>query len=212
MERIIQSHGEHLKPVLLYRDDIEKIVEAMREVSSDVELSTEEQRFEDLKEWAEMKRDYFTNMQISAKSPFVSLKLEKNQIWLYIGKDTAESRGVFEKVKRILTDHPPPTAKLMNLSTPAVASGICFGAFVSMAAFVDWMGLTVTAILWLGCVWWGRWAFHERFNRYSVIIPRYRIDAPNFWKRNSDKITVAIISTAVGIVLTLLFKRLVEAH
>ena len=51
MERKIRSHGEHLKQVLLYREDIEQIVELLREVSPNVELSTDEHKSSDVKEW-----------------------------------------------------------------------------------------------------------------------------------------------------------------
>jgi hypothetical protein len=208
MERNIQSHGEHLKPVLLYRDDIEQIVERLREVSPNVELSTEEHKFNDLKEWAEQKRDYFTNMQLRTTNPYVSLQLKENEIWLFIVEDTAQSRGAFEKIKRILADHTRPSAKVMNPWMPSLVCNLCSISFFLTLWVKDWTILSVTAILMLGCVCWLWWAFHTRFHKYSIIIPKYRTDAPNFWKRNSDKIAVAIIAAVFGSLLTLLIKSL----
>jgi len=60
----------------------------------------------------------------------------------------------------------------------------------------------------LGCVWWYWLGFQSRFRKYSIIVPKYRIDAPNFWKRNSDKIVLAVICTVFGSLLALLIKSL----
>jgi hypothetical protein len=209
MERIIQSHGEHLKPVLLYRDDIEQIVEVMQELSPNVELSTDHYKFNDLKEWAELKRDYFTNMQVLTRTPFVSLELKESEIWLYIAEDTAQSRGAFEKIKRILADHTRPSVKVMNTWMPPMAGAICLQPITFLTLHRSWASLTIAAIIVLGCAWWFWWAVHTRFHKYSIVIPKYRTDAPSFWKRNSDKIVLGIITAALGSLLTLLIKSLV---
>ncbi len=213
MERIIQSHGEHLKPVLLYRDDIEQIVEVMREVSPDAELSTDQHKFNDIKEWAELKRDYFTNMRLKTTNPYVSLELSERSVWLYIDKDTAQSRGAFEKIKRLLTKLKRPSEKLMNYWMPPIIVNLCI--YFLLAASLSkklslniWTITIVDVILLLAGWWWTRWVFQSRTRKYSIIIPKYRIDAPNFWQRNSDKIVLAIICTVLGSLLTLLIKSL----
>jgi len=211
MERKIQEHSEPLKQVLLYRDDIEQIVELLREVSSDVELSTDEHKFNDVKEWAELKRDYFTNMHLKTRNPYVSLDLSKQSVHLYIAEDTPQSRGAFEKIKRFLMDRKPPGQKLLNLWMPPLVLNLPLYAFLFLPGPLrgrDWTTISVTGILMLGCVWWYWLGFQSRFRKYSIIVPKYRIDAPNFWKRNSDKIVLAVICTVFGSLLTLLIKSL----
>ena len=208
MERKIQAHGEHLKQVLLYRDDIEQIVELLREVSPDVELSTDEHKFSDVKEWADLKRDYFTNMQVATRNPYVSLGLSKSSVFLYIGEDTPQSRGAFEKIKRFLMDRRPPGQRLLNVWMPSLVFNVWLILFYLALWSKNWTLLTVTGIFMLGCVWWWWRAFRAQTRKYSIIVPKYRIDAPNFWKRNADKIVVAIISAVFGGLLTLLIKAL----
>jgi hypothetical protein len=211
MERNIQSHSEQLKPVLLYRDDIEQIVELLREVSPNVELSTDEHKFNDVKEWADLKRDYFTNMLLKTRNPYVYVGLSKNSVHLYIAEDTPQSRGTFEKIKRFLMDRKAPGQKLLNPSMPPLVFNLPLYAFLFLPGPLrdrDWTSISVTGILMLGCVWWWWLAIQSRLRKYSVIVPKYRIDAPNFWKRNSDKIVLVIISALIGSLLTLLIKSL----
>ena len=211
MERKIQSHGEPLKQVLLYRDDIEQVVEILREVSPNVELSTDEHKFNDVAEWAELKRDYFTNMQIETRDPYVSLNLTERSVFLYIAKNTPESRGAFEKIKHLLMDRKPPIQRLLNFWMPAVVLNLCLWSFVlvpALRATSRWETFTVDAIFMLGCFWWWWSAFQSHTRKFSIIVPKYRVEAPNFWKRNSDKIVIGIISAVFGCLLTLLIKSL----
>jgi len=208
MERKIQAHSEHLKRVLLYRDDIEQIVELLREVSPNVELSTDEHKFSDVKEWADMKRDYFTNMQVKTRDPYVSLNLSKSSVWLYIDEDTPQSRGAFEKVKRFLMERKPPGQWLLNAWMPPIVFSLLWIPFDLALWGKNWALLTVTGIFMLGNVGWWWLAVRAHTHKYSVIVPKYRVEAPNFWQRNADKIVVAIISAVFGSLLTLLIKAL----
>ncbi len=214
MERKIQTHGEQLKQVLLYREDIEQIVELLREVSPNVELSTDEHKFSDVKEWADMKRDYFTNMQVATRDPYVSLDLSKSSVWLYIAEDTPQSRGAFEKIKRFLMDRKPPGQWLLNFWMPSLVLNVSILLFnLALWGKIPLWGkngifLTVTGLFMLGCVWWWWLAFRAQTRKYSIVVPKYRLDAPDFWKRNADKIVIAVISAIVGGLLTLLIKVL----
>ena len=50
MKKRSQSYSAKLKPVVLYFDDLEKIVEILKEISNDVEISTKEYQFENIEE------------------------------------------------------------------------------------------------------------------------------------------------------------------
>jgi len=214
MERKIKTHGEHLKQVLLYRDDIEHIIELLREVSPNVELSTDEHKFSDVKEWAEVKRDYFTNLQIATRNPYVSLDLSERSVWLYIAEDTPQSRGVFEKIKRFLMNRKHPRQWLLNFWMPNLVLYIWIFLFnLALWGRIPFWGSkstvwTVSGICFLGYAYWWWLTFRAQTRRYSIIVPKYRVDAPRFWKRNADKIVVAIIAAIFGSLLTLLIKAL----
>jgi hypothetical protein len=209
MEHNVQSHSEHLSPVLLYRDDIERIIELLSEISPRIELSNHDHKFNDVKEWAEVKKAYHTDIQMGARGPYISLDMNERSVFLYIAEDTAQSRGVFEKIKRLLADRKPPGHRLLNPWMPAIAFSVCLWALLFLASSITrWAILGAISTLLVGAIGWWVLAWRFRFKKYSVIIPKYRIEAPNFWNRNSDKIVVAIIAAVLGSLLTLLINSL----
>ena len=72
MERKIQERNELFKPVKLYRDDIDDILQVLKEVSSNVTLSTDEYIFQDVNEWAGLPKAHFTNLSIASTKPYIS--------------------------------------------------------------------------------------------------------------------------------------------
>ena len=103
MERITQSYCEFLKPVILYREDVEELFHLMQEVSLSVEISTKDARWADLKELWENKTDCFTDLSFVTRNPHVSLNLKSDSVSIYISEDNLPSRGAFEKIRTFLT-------------------------------------------------------------------------------------------------------------
>jgi hypothetical protein len=212
MERRIQSYGEHLKPATLYRDDIEKIVEALREISPTIKLSSDEYHFADLKELCESKKDFFTHLEIESENPYISAGFHRNKIWLFIYQDTPQSRGTFEKIKRIINHRarlPLWVISILGTLSAAISGGICLFWFLLRVFQNKWTSPTIIyGVFLIVCILWTWWMLYTLFYRYSIIIPKYRIEAPGFWKRNSDKVILVIISAVIGSLLTLLIKNL----
>ena len=59
MHRKIKSHIKSIKPVTLYLDDLEQIVEILHQASDSVRISTEDFDLENPKELTELKRESF---------------------------------------------------------------------------------------------------------------------------------------------------------
>jgi len=59
----------------------------------------------------------------------------------------------------------------------------------------------------VGIIWaWLGW--QSQFKKYSIIIPKHKIDEPTFLKRNADSIVLAIVSAIIGGIITFLFTKL----
>lgn len=102
MKKIIGSHGECLPPVFLYLDDIEQIVDVFKEVATSVNISTGENELESLSEIDQLGKKTLHSFYLSIREPYISLDMQPYRIWLHIHKDDPLSRGVFEKIKKIL--------------------------------------------------------------------------------------------------------------
>ena len=114
MEKLIKPFGESQKPVILYMDDIDKIVEIIGQASQKVEISTEDYVIQDLKQLSELKHEFLNELNISIREPYVSLNMKPDIIFLYIGKDDLLSRGLFENIKKILLQNRRPFSWLLQ--------------------------------------------------------------------------------------------------
>ncbi len=209
MEKIIRPLSENLKPATLYLDDIENIIDTLRTVSSEVIISTREYLLKDLQELRELKKEQLTHLEIEIHEPYVSISFEPHRIWLYIAKDEPISRGLFEKVKEIVSRRERKIARITHSSW---LSGILIGTFFPLLSLgIDkasyWIIFTsiVLFIIAILISWYG---FQDRFNKYSVIVLKNKNELPSFWKRNSDKIVLMILSAIIGSFITQAFSKI----
>lgn len=77
----------------------------------------------------------------------------------------------------------------------------------SVASFSVGESLVGVTLLIPGLIWtW--WSFEKGLKKWSVIHLRKRADLPSFWKRNKDRIIVAIIVAIGSSLITLFFTNL----
>lgn len=184
MQKLTKSHGELLKPVKLYLNDLERIVELLQEVATDVDISTDEYTLTDLNQLSELKKEHLTFLELEVSDPYISFNLEPHQVWLFIGRDDMVSRGTFEKIKQVLVQRKRPLAWLLHSSvTSGLFTGLALGVLVTGVSIGNSIiAVLSTLALFLG-VWWMWYGHKDRFKRYSIIIPKYRVDEPSFLKK-----------------------------
>lgn len=193
MKQIISEYSEDLKPVKVYLDDLEKIVAILNETNQRVEIIIGNYMLDNVEELKQIKEEVLYNMTIRVCNPYISVNLRPNNARIYISEDTTISRGILGKIKDVLIRRKRHIA-YVNLFY--ITSGISFitGIFLSYSYnskyFFIWLiGLALTLFLiLLNCIICGK---------YSIIIPKYKIDAPSFFKRNSDKIIIGIITAII---------------
>lgn len=202
---------ERLNPAKLYLDDIEKIVETMLQISDKVEISNEEYSFESLDELKELKQEALRNLEITASHPSrISIHFKKDSIYLHASDDAPASRGILEKIKEIVAQRSRRLVWLLN-------SNFLSGGFfaLSMIVFIFYGVIDGNGYCFLagiigviiGWFWSWRSIRSQHFN-YSVIILKHRIDAPSFFKRNRDKIIIAIIASVIGGIVVVVFQKI----
>jgi len=209
MQKLTKSLSEHLPPVKLFLDDLEQIVEILQEVSKKVKISTNDYAFEDLKELVNKKYESINKLHISISDPYVSLDLESYGISLYIEKDEPISRGLFEKIKQILIQRKRPFGWLLtNWYLAGIFAGISIPLLIigiekNISSFI------ILGIIPFGCIAaiWTVYGLRNQSKSNSIIIPKYKNEAPSFIKRNSDKIILIIFSALAGGIITFLVEK-----
>lgn len=209
MREITKSHGQRLEPVKLYLDDLERIVEVLRSVSSDIRITTGQYALDNLGELPLLKREFLRELEITIREPHVSLECSHSGIWLYISDDNPISRGLFDKVREILLQRRrllAPLGFVSGLGGALFSAGL-FALFRGMikAHAITVVGAILCLALAIGAIWYSYW---EQERGYAIIIPKYEMDAPSFLKRNADQVALAVISAILGGLIALLLAKL----
>jgi len=203
MKKVPQSHGEQLKPVKIYFDDLKEIIDILKTTCKQIKIQTEEYLLDDLNELSALKKEILHSLTITGLNPYICLDMTPYRISLYINEDSPESRGLFEKIKEILVRRRRRLASLLHnpilqgISLPITIWGL-YNALKMKSPFL----IFLTGVSFLLCIFWWIYGNKDRTQRYTIIIPKYRIESPGFLKRNKDSIIVGIISALTGALIT----------
>ncbi len=210
MEKLKKHLHERLNPVTLYYDDVVKLVSIFKEAGDDIIIEFDEYKLQSLQEMLEIDIEKSNNLSITLTNPNVSLDCRKDTIWIYAGEDTPVYRGVFEKIKQYMVSK-------KRMFSPVYHSNFLSGGIAGLAVWplfyikedkehiVLWL-FTALLMLTVGLVWM-YFGHIDKFEKYSVIIPKPRLSAPGFFKKNRDVIIVSLITAVFSALITWIITR-----
>lgn len=198
-----QAHSERLTPVVLYLDDLERILEVLKGASEAVEISTLEYELGSLDEITNIQKETLSSLSIAIRNPYLSLEFKPYEISLFISEDTPISRGLFEKIKQLLHNRRRKLSWLITNDWVWVLAPYLIALPLGWFVVQGILSNNMHDVL-LGCalavpgtvLYW--WTWQVSSNKYSIIHLRRRTELPSFWKRNKDEILIAAISAIVG--------------
>ena len=198
-----------LGPVKLYYDDIEKIVSTLKEVNDNITLEGFDFYLDNIEELKDINETVLTELKISIRKPNLSVYLKPDGVSIYAGEDTAIHRGLFEEIKNQLKKHRRPFSLITHNTTVAFSlAGALIGISISLITKTftsfEYYRIIACCIIILASVVWSKITYSNRNNKYSIIYPKRRKEAPNFLKRQKDQIILALISAIFGALFTLL--------
>jgi hypothetical protein len=210
MERVVESYGESYLAVVLYLDDLNEMVEILKEVSKDVNIVMGGYKLNGLPEARQVGREVTFSCELTAHRPFIAVHLAPDDVRLFIEKDDVVSRGAFEKIRAILRGRRAPFAWLSNshwvawgLTIPA--AGFWWALFSGLEqrnSYSILLGL-IGVVFYFGLV---RWGFILDRKRHTIIHLRRRVEVPSFWQRNKDKIIVGTSLSLIGLIIGKLWR------
>jgi hypothetical protein len=205
MKKLRRTVTRRLSPVLLYREDIEQIFTILRELSPDLEVATDDCAFDNADEWLEVKRDYLPRLEIKTRPRLVTVDLHPHWVQINAIEDTIQCMGALTKIEQLLRSRGRAAKTLAVVDKALIPFTVLFTLATAHAVLTkSWFTaffLSLAAVVWITLWVWGVYLH----NGHAVtIIPKYRVDAPSFWRRNSDKIWIAAIGAAIGSVLGIL--------
>jgi hypothetical protein len=199
MKKLIRSYSVHPKPVRLYLDDLEEIVNIMKESCEQVDIEVGEYHLDSVDELPKMSQEVFHQMEISSPDPYFSLDLDPSGIRLVIARDTPSSRGILEKVNAVLVRRGRWFAPLLNTPMFVVALAMLFVLIFVPLLFGFSPGPSITYQVLLNVAWFGVFLYvaYNCVKNFTTIVARRRIESPAFFKRNADKIIVGVVTSII---------------
>jgi hypothetical protein len=212
MKRLQPTLHAWLPPVVLYREDIDEIIERIRRTSKEgIQFRCGGFAFESLEEIIEQRGDELKDLTIEGRLGWFGVSIGKGQITLAAGAPDDHVAGDWHYLKNFLREKVPWYTWLLwrpmfwvfviffgvsvlsvfvkgSIATTPRVAGILLGAFVLMF---------LLSLL------------HYQRRPRVYLGPRHRF--PSFWKRNADQISVGAIGAGIGSVLTLLVQAIL-AH
>jgi hypothetical protein len=207
VERRLQHIRRRISRSRLYIDDVQEIVDLLGAEGAEVEIlvpgySTRKGADQLL----QFKGKTLHEIQIRRPRPeYVAVDLRPDGGSVYGAEDDATTVGLVNKTADILRRcrRWPSIIVLNGITTGVLAlswATVVIVLSASEPAMVHWSAEKKTLLvapllailLQYGASVW------ISLRRHSVIVCSLRSDAPTYWRRNKDSITVAIIATVVG--------------
>ena len=212
MKRRIKTPESHLllKPVRLYLDDLENIVEMFKSRGFEIELSDSDYEFDSLEEIKDYRGKKIRVLNLNSKSERVlhdiKIQFSKRHIWLSRHSDDENILLLWHELKDFLKSKLYWHQRVLDfniwglillLSPSFIFYPMIFGASSSLVKEMMWflfpciLGPLFISILW---TWYFPGLYVDR--RFRVL---------NFWQRNSDNIILLLIGAVLGFLVKWLF-------
>jgi hypothetical protein len=195
-------------PLVLWRDDLDRIVAILGKNGGNVELVASENSFETVAEMV----DHFgvihplSSLQIKGRNPFASIDLDRIQARLYV---TAENgSGVFFELSNVLAARQRRWPFLYSYPFLWILILLNLWPNLTKAVF-GWAGYMAVASSAVVLAWAG-WIGFIRLRHHAVVRLARRVEAQSFWQRNKDPLIVAVVAAVVGALLGIAGTKLAD--
>jgi len=202
MRKLKGFNSEHLKNVVLYLDDLERIVEVFKEVTDKVDITLDSYALDNLSEIETLDEEFFNSVSIYGIDRSLVLSIDKSKVYLAEYEGSLETRGFFEKVKKILNERRRKFSWLFHsfwIIPILVFLSIFLIIFSNQHNNILLKIIGILIIIFV-IIWPGQ--LIGVFYRNKIYTSR-KSELSSFWKRKKDDIILAIISALIGGVITL---------
>ena len=198
------------QPTELFLEDVEQVYSTISETAESVSIENDDYEFESIKDLLEIKSSSLTNLKLIGYQnewPQFFLFINPNSIYIQINKDEAPLLGTAEKVIETIGARKrrfmPSSQTLQILSGLAILLAISSLVVKFAVKNSNEYFYALIAATWLLNI----------LILVLVNLPKNKINlaysknVPSFWKRNSDTITVAIITSILTLIISFIFGK-----
>jgi len=206
MKKLSKSLWLDLPPTKIYFEDLEEIIDILKEVSDKIEIKTKDYEVDTIEELKEFYQGEINYLKLLVIKPYILIEIFTDNSVIYIDKDSLSTRGMLEKIKQIFRRD---RYKLLwfadesigkTLSSLSLIVLLYFFLFNRHYSFIIVIGVfTVFEII----------QYIYALKIKNRIFLTKKTDKKSFWKRKKDDIILSLISAilgaAVGAIITFIF-------
>jgi hypothetical protein len=197
-------------PVWLWRDDIAKIVETMREVSPELTLQSDAFMLDEVDDLRDLEENSIDTFRATSVDSRIRLSLGPKEAFISADEPDLATRGMLEEVYKIAKSQDRP-----GFRKKAFIAGASFWFLGFMALLLKYghgQSYALSFFAFAGILGLPIWfQIQSSPRRKAILGSRTRTEAPLWLTRNRDAlVTNAIISAAfliIGILIGLLLPR-----
>lgn len=198
------------QPSEFFLDDLEHFHSIISETMDSVSIENSDYEFENVSELVEEKSPPLTNIEFIGyqnKSPKIFLFIDPWSIYIRINKDEPSLLGTVEKIKEIIKVRKRrfvPSNELLTILT-------WVGVFLAVLSLVIRLTMKDYSVLFFTVL--GISLFLNIPISFLIKYPKNKINltysklTPSFWKRNSDTIVVAVITSILTLIISYIFRK-----
>ena len=201
----------HYYSIHFYRDDFERIINILLEVSAQVEIFDDDYVYESLDELISQKGLKPKKVFISSSSPYVSIRLEPSSIWIYSRETDKESLYAYDRIREVLRKRRSILSRVINPGVAIFVSSVLwlFVIFIPADLYNAWFpnkwSRVLLVILALGIPALSLFLRTGGLSSFTLI-PFH--EQNSFFSRQKDDLIKIAIGAIIGALLTLLVSRL----
>lgn len=207
------NYSKSISNAKLYLDDIEDIIEKLTQKSLTVKIYDDQNIYDNITEVIELKGKNPKKLSIVGNADFlesISLKIEKNDIWIYSnGSETLYLYGIelndFIRTKKNW---------LLSILNPNIlfVSSIISLVFVILLIDFKTKTLPYNWLIWIPTALYSLLIFRTIIKYFWTNLELVRRHQYGFIKRNKDSILLMIIGAILGSILTIITQKLKGGH
>jgi len=204
MRKISQHTTKEYQPMVLYLDDLQKIVDVFGDHGIKYCLNSEKFSYDNLQEIVENEQK-IKSLAIKSTDPYVSIEFNSHSASVRVINDDLISTGIFHKIDSIVK-------KRVRFLFSKLVIGILYTVFysLSLACTLLRVGNYISDLFLVMGTSIFIFGGHTNLNK-RVIIHSFKSDnKSNFFKRKRDELTLLLIGSVITFLVTIMIRRLVK--
>jgi len=182
----------------LFFDDLEEIINILKEASEKIDINTEDFQIESMEEFGELDKEDLNILRVETFNPWIVLDIQPRESYIYAGEDTLITRGVLDKIKSIFRRRRYKFSWLASEFISKISSPLI------ILLLFDYLILDKKAIFMILVIIFSSLSIVNTIFIFSLknrITLAKKSDKKSFWRRKKDDIILAIISALIGSVI-----------